>query len=94
MNLRPILSSLARHKSAVAILFAEVALTCAILCNAPFLIQRRLEAIHVDSGVAENGLPTNSLTGIGEQDDAMAQTRTDLTALRSLPGVALSLIHI
>ena len=56
MNLRPILSSLARHKSAVAILFAEVALTCAILCNALFLIQRRLEAIHVDSGVEETGL--------------------------------------
>ena len=88
MNLRPILSSLARHKSAVAILFAEVALTCAILCNALFLIQRRLEAIHVDSGVEETGLLHISLTGIGEQDDAMAQTRTDLTALRSLPGVA------
>lgn len=88
MNLRPILSSLSRHKSAVAILLAEVALTCAILCNALFLIQRRIEAINVDSGVEESGLLHISLTGIGQQDDAMAQTHADLAAIRALPGVA------
>lgn len=88
MNIRPILSSLLRHKSAVAILLAEVALTCAILCNALFLIQRRLEAIHVKSGVQEASLLHISLTGIGEQQDAMAQTRADLAAMKALPGVA------
>lgn len=88
MNLRPILSSLSRHKSAVAILLAEVALTCAILCNALFLIQRRLEAINVESGVEEASLLHISLTGIGAQDDALAQTRADLAAVRALPGVA------
>lgn len=88
MNLRPILSSLSRHKSAVAILLAEVALTCAILCNALFLIQRRLEAISVESGVQEASLLHISLTGIGEQQDAMAQTRTDLSSIKALPGVA------
>lgn len=88
MNLRPILSSLSRHKSAVGILLAEVALTCAILCNALFLIQRRLESINVESGVAESSLLYISLAGIGEQDDAMAQTRADLVALKALPGVA------
>ncbi len=85
---RPILSTLSRHKSAVAILLMEVALTCAILCNALYLVHRRVEAIGVQSGVDEAHLLHISLTGIGQQDDAMAQTRADLAALRALPGVA------
>ena len=72
---RPILSTLSRHKSAVAILLLEVALTCAILCNALYLVHRRVEATGVQSGVDEAHLLHISLTGIGQQDDAMAQTR-------------------
>ena len=87
-NFGPTLSALGKHKSAVAILLLEVALTCAILCNALFLIQRRLEAISVESGVQEASLLHISLTGIGEQQDAMAQTRTDLSSIKALPGVA------
>ncbi|MDO5611557.1 MAG: ABC transporter permease [Pseudomonadota bacterium] len=85
---RPILSTLSRHKSAVAILLLEVALTCAILCNALYLVHRRVEAISIPSGMDEAHLLHISLTGIGQQDDAMAQTRADLAALRGLPGVA------
>lgn len=87
-HLRPILSALGRHKSAAAIVLLEIALTCAILCNALFVIQRRIESINTRSGVDEARLLHVSLTGIGQQDDAMAQTRTDLAALRALPGVA------
>ncbi|RMH92844.1 FtsX-like permease family protein [Lysobacter pythonis] len=87
-HFRPILSALSRHKSAVAILLAEVALTCAILCNALFLIDRRIDAVSVRSGVDEAHLLHISLSGIGRQDNAMAQTRADLAALRALPGVA------
>lgn len=87
-HVRPILSALSRHKSAVAILLLEVALTCAILCNALYLIHRRIDGVNVRSGSDEAHLLHISLTGIGTQDDAMAQTRADLAALRALPGVA------
>ncbi|MGY0504862.1 ABC transporter permease [Luteimonas sp. e5] len=87
-QLRPIFSALSRHKSAVAILLLEVALTCAILCNALYLIHRRIDAVNVRSGVDEAHLLHISLAGIGQRDDAMAQTRADLAALRALPGVA------
>ena len=45
MDIRPILSTLARHKTAAALIVLEVALSCAIICNAVFLITQRLERI-------------------------------------------------
>lgn len=87
LNLRPILSALRQHKSAAGILLLEIALTCAILCNALFLIQRRFQALQVVSGVDEAHLVNIRLTGIGRNHNALAQTRTDLAALRALPGV-------
>ena len=47
MDIRPILSTLARHKTAAALIVLEVALSCAIICNAVFLITQRLERIDV-----------------------------------------------
>ena len=38
MEVRPILSTLRRHKTAAALMVLEIAVTCAILCNAVFLI--------------------------------------------------------
>jgi putative ABC transport system permease protein len=34
MELRPILSTLRRHKTAAALIILEIALSCAIICNA------------------------------------------------------------
>src|SRR3546814_8924611 len=54
MELRPILSTLLRHKTAAALIVLEIALSCAIVCNALFLIGNRIERINLVSGVAEN----------------------------------------
>ena len=43
MDIRPILSTLRRHKTAAALIVLEVALSCAIICNAVFLISTRLQ---------------------------------------------------
>ncbi len=87
MELRPILSTLMRHKTAAGLIVLEIALSCAIICNALFLIGARLTQIHEVSGIAENELVRVQMTGIskGENDDA--QTRSDLAVLRGLPGV-------
>ncbi len=87
MELRPILSTLLRHKTAATLIVLEIALTCAIICNALFMIGERIAQLNEVSGIAENELVRVQLTGIGEDDNAAAQTRADLATLRALPGV-------
>ena len=87
MELRPILSTLLRHKTAAALIVLEIALSCAIICNAMFLIGQRVDRLNLTSGVAENEVVRVQLTGIGEDADAEALTRSDLALLRGLPGV-------
>ncbi|HDS1656084.1 TPA: FtsX-like permease family protein [Stenotrophomonas maltophilia] len=92
MDIRPILSTLRRHKTAAALIVLEVALTCAIVCNALFLVSQRIEKISMPSGIAENELVMLRVSGIGKQTDAMARTREDLAALRAIPGVSSATI--
>ena len=88
MDIRPILSTLRRHKTAAALIVLEVALTCAIVCNALFLVSQRVEKISMPSGIAESELVMLRVSGIGKQTDAMARTREDLASLRAIPGVS------
>ena len=87
MELRPILSTLVRHKTAASLIVLQIALSCAIICNALFLIGERVDRLNIVSGVAEKEVVRVQLTGIGEDADAEALTRSDLAALRGLPGV-------
>jgi len=87
MDIRPILSTLRRHKTAAALIVLEIALTCAIVCNALFLVSQRIDKISLPSGIAENELVMVRVSGIGKQTNAMARTREDLASLRALPGV-------
>jgi putative ABC transport system permease protein len=87
MEIRPILSTLRRHKTAVALLVLEIALSCAIICNALFIVSQRLDVLHLFSGVTEQHLIEISLSGIGQQHDADTRSAEDLAALRAIPGV-------
>ena len=87
MELRPILSTLLRHKTAASLIVLEIALSCAIICNAMFLISGRVERLNLISGVAEQEVVRVQLTGIGEDVNAESLTRSDLALLRGLPGV-------
>ncbi|WP_349792470.1 ABC transporter permease [Xanthomonas sp. WHRI 7064] len=87
MDIRPIISTLRRHKTAAALIVLEIALACAIICNAMFLIGNRIETLQQPSGIAESELVSIQLGGIGTQVNAEARTREDMAALRSLPGV-------
>lgn len=88
IDIRPILSTLRRHKIAAALIVLEIALSCAIVCNAVFLISERVTRIDIPSGIAEQELVSIQLTGIGTDDNAQALTREDLAALRGVPGVS------
>ena len=56
MDIRPILAALRRHRLATMLIALEIALACAVLCNACFLIVSRLDLMKVPSGVDESSL--------------------------------------
>ena len=92
MEIRPILSTLMRHKTAATLIVLEIALTCAIICNALFMIGERITQVNEASGLAENELVRVQLIPIGNDENAAAQTRSDLAALRARPGVTAATV--
>ena len=94
MELRPILSTLRRHKITAWLLILEIALTCAIVCNAVFLIDQRLQRMDIPSGIAEHDLLQIKFAYIGNRPDAYAQAQTDLATLQQIAGVqAVALVN-
>lgn len=96
MDIRPILSTLRRHKTASALIVLEIALSCAIICNAVFLISQRLERMQRPTGMADSELVRINVAGIGKGEDPTALVRQDIAALRAIPGVeaATALNHV
>jgi len=87
MDILPILSTLRRHKVTAFLVIIEIALTCAIVCNAVFIINQRLDRMHMTSGVAEHELLEILFADIGPNKNQKARTEEDLAALRQIPGV-------
>ena len=90
MDIRPILSTLRRHKTASALIVFEIALSCAIVCNALFLIGTRLERMDRDTGMANDEIVRINSAGIGTNDNADAAVKTDLAELRAIPGLTFA----
>ena len=88
MEIKPILAALQRHRTAAIIVALEIALSCAILCNAVFMIVDRLSAMKLPSGLAEDQLVFLSIGAYrGKGDDGDAIVKQQLAALRAIPGV-------
>ncbi len=87
MHIIPILHTLRRHRTAAALIILEIAVTCAIVCNAVFVIKDRLARMDRPSGIVEEELLRIQVAGIGQTDDAVAVTLQDFAAIRALPGV-------
>jgi len=88
MDILPILSTLRRHKITATLLILQVALTCAIVCNAVFLIAQRMERMHMTSGVAEQELVRVRLASIGgTSEEKYPRDSEDVALLRQIPGV-------
>jgi len=96
MDIRPILSTLRRHKTAAALIVLEIALSCAIICNALFLIAGRLDRMDRETGLADDEIVRINVAGIGQDANPAVQARIDVEALRAIPGVtsATSLNHV
>ena len=86
MQLGPILSSLRKHKLAAGLLVLEIAVACAILCNAVFMIRERLNQMQVHTGIAESELVWLMTDGVSG-NTATPVTESNLAALRGIAGV-------
>jgi len=86
MQIQPILAALKKHRLATFLIAMEIALACAVLCNAVFLIAGRLSAMSLDSGVDEASLGTIVVTGFDPELAADLNARM-LAGLGAIPGV-------
>ncbi|SEI50385.1 ABC transporter permease [Frateuria terrea] len=88
MQIKPILAALKRHKAGTVLIALQIALTLAIVCNALFIIQQRVSKLVRPTGVAESEVLTVQNSWVGADDaTAASRTKTDLLALRGMPGV-------
>lgn len=87
MELLPILSTLRRHKITALLVILEIALTCAIVCNAVFLVSQRLERMQMPGGIAQHELVQVQAASIGKHANPQARAQEDLALLRQVPGV-------
>ncbi len=89
MHFRHIVHALRHHRIAVSLLVLEIAFSCAVVCNALFLIGTRLDRMHRPTGADEMHIVEVVVRSVapGSAKAIMAQTRTDLAALRAIPGV-------
>ena len=87
MPFGPMLSSLRHHKLTALLLMLQVAFTCAIVCNAAFLIVQRVDRITVPSGLDDSALSIVKFNDLQVKDGALPLHLEDVAALRRLPGV-------
>lgn len=96
MSIGPILSSLKRNKIQAALIVLEIALSCAIVSNAVFVIGQRLDRMQRPTGMADDEIVRINVAGVGESENPSALVRHDIDELLSIPGVkaATSLNHV
>lgn len=86
MEIAPILASLRKHRIPALLIVLEIALACAVLCNAVFMISQRMASIHMPNAIAESQLSVITLNGADVQH-ANSDIPRDLAALRGIAGV-------
>lgn len=87
MEIRPILSALRHNLTGALLIAAQVALTLAIISNSASVIRDRLAVSQRDSGVDAESRIITQRPILFSQIDLANLIRTDLDALRAIPGV-------
>jgi len=86
MQIKPVLMALKKHRLATVLIALEIALACAVLCNAVFMIASRLSAMRIVSGVDESSLGFIQLEGFDPARAGDLNARV-LHSLGAIPGV-------
>jgi putative ABC transport system permease protein len=87
MELRPILSALMRNRAGAILVAIQIAITLAIVVNAVYVTQQRVEKIGRPSGIDDQNIFSFSATGFEKDFDFKAMVREDLALMRRIPGV-------
>ena len=87
MAFGPTLSSLRRHKTAVLLIVLQIAVACAILCNAVFLIGQRVDRMNQASGIDDSRLVMIESMGLDPDKKTSTRVAEDLAVLRNVSGV-------
>ena len=93
--MHPIIAALRYHKTAVILLALEIALTCAIVTNAIYIISDHAAGMRVVTGVADNELIWAMSSGLRDNAtaaSAVSLQSADLAALRGMPGVKSAVV--
>jgi putative ABC transport system permease protein len=87
--IRPILSALRRHKAGTVLIALQIALTLTVVCNALFIIHRRISNLSRPTGIDELDTFAIESSWIGKPGlaEAAGLINADLVALRRLPTV-------
>ncbi len=86
MQIKPILTALRKHKLAMVLITLEIALACAVLCNASFMVADRFARMDLPAGVDESALGVIAVTGF-KSEQAVDLNARMLAGLRAVPGV-------
>lgn len=81
-----IIAALRKHRLATLLIAMEIALACAVLCNAIFMLTEKGRALNLDSGIAESSLGIVQLSGFDAAQAADLTARVT-GALQAIPGV-------
>ncbi|NII12028.1 FtsX-like permease family protein [Oleiagrimonas sp. C23AA] len=87
MRLPPMIASLRKHKLTAWLLALQVAVTCAVVCNAAFLIVQRMQRVDVPSGLTEAGLSGIMLAPLHPGSFPLDGYLADVNAVRGIAGV-------
>ena len=86
MEIRPILASLRKHRIPAILIVLEIALACAVLCNAVFMIGQRVVDIHRSNAIDEPGIGVITVDG-SDPKMASSDIPRNLARLRGIAGV-------
>jgi putative ABC transport system permease protein len=87
MSLRPILSALLRNRAGATLVAIQIAITLAIVVNAVYVTQQRVEKIGRPSGMDDQNIFSFTAEGFEKDYDFPAMVRADLALMRQMPGV-------
>lgn len=87
MDIMPILSSLRRHLIPAILIICEVALACAVMCNAVFMISEKVTDLQLANNMDEQGISVVTIDG-SDPDQAVNTIPRNLDLLRGIPGVS------
>jgi putative ABC transport system permease protein len=87
MDLRPIFSAMLRNPTGAVLVALQVAITLAVLCNAGFIVEQRLERMGRPTGYDVDNVVTVQVVAMDPDSLTGPRIAEDLRALRAMPGV-------